>query len=56
MKDIYQVLWERHLSSVQKIVDTTVEIVRGRKKPHLANKCFYPFFRLSETALSLFAN
>jgi len=34
-----QVLWERHLSSVQKIVDTTVEIVRGRVKPHLAQPC-----------------
>ena len=32
-------LWERHLSSVQKIVDTTVEIVRGRVKPHLAQPC-----------------
>ena len=40
------------MSSVQKIVDTTVEIVRGRKKPHLANKRFYPFFRSSETAPS----
>ena len=35
----HQVLWERHLSSVQKIVDTTVEIVRGRVKPHLAQPC-----------------
>jgi len=34
-----QVLWERHLSSVQKIVDTTVEIVRGRVKPELAQPC-----------------